>query len=532
MNLEPLMTRLLSLSLLLSFAGCRCAGASLGPLEDPKPASLPESGLLVDQPAEGETIDAQWVTVSGWVDRSRYAFVAVAGAPSSSFYATTGHAGVPTVPVMVRDDGRFVAARVPLQVGQTELLIIALTPEGTAGAQADRSVKSTTIGTPATILVTPPEGGRASLTVSFEPHTYTKVDNWQWDYDGDGHFDEEKLTGKYTFDEPGSYVVFARTRMNGRWVTTVAPVQVMGDDDITDQSTAVTNPRAVIVVPRKVDPMMSYQAGDAIEKSDPLSFTRAVLVADGDEVKEFDAHLKLVRTFIGLRAPEGAGQDFLGRTYVADTGNNRVVRFGADGLLDSSFADGGALTGVNGQPIVSPTTLLLENGWQQPDGGYEVEFTVATANGMWTCKQLDDCHLDPQKAQRLITTANAFGGRKDSPWFLLNGTLLRENDLLPQAPGDDALDAALGLISYNPWWVVLRPDGRLEEHFSKVSNTRVTRLGFPATALAVDGSADFVLYQRLGEDKSSRVTGPHVIYLAGPNRLERRVLPQMAEGLW
>jgi hypothetical protein len=169
------------------------------------------------------------------------------------------------------------------------------------------------------------------------------------------------------------------------------------------------------------------------------------------------------------------------------------------------------------------------DGWQLPDGGYNVEFTVATANGIWKCEEPLRCFGNEQKAQRLITT-NVVFGNFNNPWFLLDGRLLRDSDLSLRS-SDDALDAARGLNTYNPWWVELRPDGKLVEHFSTVGNTRTTRLGFAATAVAVDGSADFVLHQQLTET-SSRVTGPHVIYLAGPNRLERRILPQMGEGLW
>lgn len=525
--------RTLSLGWLVFAAGCRCGAPPLGPLEDVKPASLPDTGILVEQPADGATVDAEWVTVTGWVDRSRYAFVAVVGAPSPSFYAATGHMGVPSVPVMVRDDGRFIAPRVPLAVGKTDLLIIALTPEGTAGAQADRSVNSGSVFTPATLVVDPPEGGRAPLDVTFEPHAGVKVEAWQWDYDGDGHFDEEQAVGKHRYTQPGAWLVSARTRIGGQWVMTVAPVQVLGDDDITHQSSAVTAPRSVTVVPEHVDVLaLDEGAGDALLASDPMHFTRAVLVTDGDGVKVFDSQLHLVRTLTGgLHAPAGAAQDELGRTWVADTGNNRVVRFDANGALDLSFADAGSLTEVRGEPITSPTTVLVES-FTGLDGGLEVGFSLATGKGRVDCKGLGACSGPAGPiAERYLSTASAFGGTRDA-WFLQGGQLLRGDDLSVRSRGTDALDGARGTISSNPWWAVLHPDGRLEEHFSKVSNVRVTRLGFPATALAVDGSADYLLRYQLGDDASSRVTGPHVLYLAGPGHLERRVLPQMGEGLW
>ncbi len=522
----------LSLGLMVTLSSCRCAAPSLGPLEDTKPASLGDTGLVIDQPADGASVDAEWVTVSGWVDRSRYAFVAVVGAPSTTFYAPTGHSGIPSVPLSMRADGRFIAPRVPLAVGKTDLLIIAFTSEGTAAAQADRSVNSSSVRTPATMVVSPSEGGRAPLRVTFEPHAATKVENWQWDYDGDGRFDEEGLVGKHTYERAGSYLALARTRIDGQWVMAVAPIQVMGEDDITHQSTEVTSPRAVAVVPRKIDVMAAYQTpDDVLGASDPTSFTQAVLVADGDVVKVFDAELKLVRTLTGLRAPEGAAQDPLGRTYVADTGNNRLVRFLADGTLDSSFGDGGVLSEVRGERIAAPTSILVKSD-DQLDGGFKISLEVATSQGVIKCRGLPRCFPPTQEmARRLISTDSAFGGTGDS-WLLVGGKLLRSVDHEPLSKGDDVIDAARGLPTSNPWWVVLRPDGRLEERFSTVSNVRVTRLGFPATAIAVDGSAGYVLMSRLSDERSPRVTAPHVIYVAGPGRLERRVLPMMAEGLW
>ena len=95
--------------------------------------------------------------------------------------------------------------------------------------------------------------------------------------------------------------------------------------------------------------------------------------------------------------------------------------------------------------------------------------------------------------------------------------------------GTDALDAALDL-GPNPWWAVLKPNGRLEERYATPSNVRVTRLGFDATAIAGDATADAILGDRL--EREQRISSQHVIYIAGPGRLERRVLPRMAEGLW
>lgn len=525
--------------LLLGLSSCKCAKApSLGPLEDPRPASLGETGLLVEQPAEANGVTSKWVTVTGWVDRSRYAFVAVVGAPSTAFYAAGGHVGIPSVPVSLRDDGRFIAPRVPLEMGTTDVVVMALTSEGKVGPTVTRRLQVERLWTPATVTNSPSEGGRAPLTVSFEPHTDLAVLNWQWDYDGDGRFDEEGLTGKYTYREPGTYVVQARSLVDGQWVMAVTAVQVYADAEVTHQSSAVTNPRGIVIVPRPFSVLETFHPSDALATED-TAFTKEVLVLDGDVIKVFDAQLNLVKTLeAGFRSPGGAAADPFGRLYVADTGNHRIVRLLESGALDTAFADAGSLTTtVHGAPFVSPGSLHLRRGYAR-DGGISVELEFATANEMISCDgdQRGDgdpveCHAGSQRVSKLIRTKSFVGSSGD--WWLIDGTVYTHIDLSrPRSSGGDVIDAAPDLMDHNPWWVVLRPNGRLEERFSTDSNLRVSRLGFPATTIAVDGSADHILRDRLGDDFSYRVSGPHVIYVAGPGRIERRVLPLMAEGLW
>lgn len=520
--------------LLVVLPSCKCSKApSLGPLDDPRPTSLGETGLLVEQPQDGSTIDAEWVTVTGWVDRERYAFVAIVGAPNPAFYAAGGHVGVPSVPVGLRADGRFVAPRVPLDQGSNEVVVIAFTAEGKAGAQVTRTIQTARPVTPATVLASPSEGGQAPLTVTFEPHTSPPAANWQWDYDGDGRFDEESPTGKHTYEKPGSYLAQARTMIDGRWVTAVTSVQASASDEVTHQSTAVSNPRGIVVIAKQFDPVRIFTTADALA-TEPTAYTESVLVFDGDVIKVFDAELNLVRTLEGFRAPAGAGKDFYGRLYVADTGNNRVLRFLPDGGLDPTFGDGGILAeDSDGKPLVAPRSVLVDRSGLREDGGVPIDLHFVTEGGVVSIdcdrKPLEFSQGNEKGPEKLVRTDGAFGN--SSLWTLKEGTLFGF-DFRPRSSGGDVLDAAQGLLGHNPWWVVLRPGGRLEERFSSTSNVRVRQLGFPATAVAVDGSADRIIRSRLGDDVSPRVTGPHVLYVAGPGRLERRILPMMAEGLW
>jgi hypothetical protein len=114
--------------LLFAAAGCKCGhtslGPSLGPLKDPKPSDLGPTGLFIDQPKSGETITGSWVAVSGWIDPTKIEGLAVVGAASFDLYGPTGHGGIPSVPVALREDGHFLAPRVPLQDGATQIRVL------------------------------------------------------------------------------------------------------------------------------------------------------------------------------------------------------------------------------------------------------------------------------------------------------------------------------------------------------------------------------------------------------------------------
>src|SRR5438105_390556 len=107
-------------------SACSCAGkgsADAGtPTVDVPPASFGPSGIVVEQPADGDALTGAWVSVTGWLDPKRWRAAFVIGAPVRGYYAlSSGHGAVPTVPVRVRPDGRFVAPRVPLQDGPVSI---------------------------------------------------------------------------------------------------------------------------------------------------------------------------------------------------------------------------------------------------------------------------------------------------------------------------------------------------------------------------------------------------------------------------
>jgi len=110
--------------------------ASKPPPPETPPADLKEKGLVIDSPAEGATVKGRWTTVSGWVDPKVVVFVAVSGAPVDGFYLPTGHMGIPMVFSVQSRNGRFIAPRVPVQDGETKLVLLPFLQGGGGIAQA------------------------------------------------------------------------------------------------------------------------------------------------------------------------------------------------------------------------------------------------------------------------------------------------------------------------------------------------------------------------------------------------------------
>lgn len=145
--------RLQFFAVLAVFAsGCTCSK----PVVEKPPDDIASKGIVIDQPAEGAKVTGAWVSVSGWVAPEFVQHVAALGAPVEGFYEPTGHVGVPSVPVIVRKDGRFFAPRVPLQAGDVELKLIPFAKGGESFETVTRKVTaSQTSVVPATLVIEP-----------------------------------------------------------------------------------------------------------------------------------------------------------------------------------------------------------------------------------------------------------------------------------------------------------------------------------------------------------------------------------------
>ncbi len=224
------------------------------------------------------------------------------------------------------------------------MVVIPLTTDGPGMAVRLHVTAAQTGVAPATLVATP-SFARPGEPVALEAKSVKPAASWQWDYDGDGTFDEEAAGSVYHAYDEGRYAVIARTRIDGRWVYAVAPLAEFGDPPITHSTNQVGEPRAITMVSARL-----------ATADDELVGTRHVLVADGDRVEVFDAKLALLRTLTGLSHPAGAAEDAAGRFYVADTGANRVVRFLPDGTVDATFADARSFRGA-GTPLTAPAAV-------------------------------------------------------------------------------------------------------------------------------------------------------------------------------
>jgi hypothetical protein len=517
--------------------GCGCGDNPLGPLEDPKPADLGAQGIFIEQPNEGDSLTGQWVAVTGWLDPAKYDFVLVTGAPRAGFYSPTGHIGLGTVPVMLRDDGRFIAPRVPLADGNTELRLIAFSKD-VAAADLKRNVTATgTSDAPATLVVEPP-GGAPPLTVKLSAHAATRAADWQWDFEGDARFDEQAATTTHTYAE-GTHVVVARTRVDGRMVYALSPVMVNAPG--TSGATGVVGPEPLKVV---VVPVASSDL-----PPDETSGTRYVLVAEPDRVRVLDGQLHELASLTGLQNPNGMAADAQGRIYVSDTGHDRIVRYTPQWALDSTFGDGGTFTGPDGDALKAPGALslheeleVLEDGgvsysgkWNLvvlEQGGRQLSFSDVSFWGqnLHPFSLPLDSTLKPSDFVRSIGPL----ARPMDAWFLAGGTLympgLSHPTEAPAVTGLRAFTAASDLSS--PYWAALDGSGDLHEWFMSKGNHRFTDLGFDARALAVDPEATRFLEAKRREsgDDDTWTFGPAVLIIAGPNHIERYTVPAFVGG--
>lgn len=318
--------RLLSFLTVLTVAGCGACKST--PPADVAPKDLAAKGVVLDGPEEGAAVRGRWISVSGWFDPTEIAFVSVVGAPVDGFYEPTGHVGIPSVTVTFRKDGRFFAPRVPVAEGSNRITVIALSRQMRPLAPIHRSVTASDVTSVPVTVVADPQQGKPGVAVRLRASIGTAAARtWQWDFDGDGTFDEESAEANHAWSNPGRYLVVARTQLDGAWVYGTTRFAVTADAAVLHSTHEVQSPSALRVFP--------------INLRERPQFVAAI---DGQTVKVFDADLKLLRTLQGLTNPIDVFIDDEGRATILDPGANAIARFDVSGALDPTFGANGRLT--------------------------------------------------------------------------------------------------------------------------------------------------------------------------------------------
>lgn len=344
-------------------AGCGCPKKVPG--ETP-PSNLADEGLVLDKLDDGARVEGRWISVSGWFDPAEVAMVAVLGASVDGFYESGGHVGVPSVFLTMRKDGRFVAPRVPVVDGENRISVVAISRQGRALSPIKRTVTASNVEKIPATLVAQPEKGIPGQPVKLRATTGTVGErSWQWDYDGDGTFDEEAAEPTHTWANPGRFNIVARTQVDGAWVYAVAGFTVAAEAKVIFSTAEVSNPSVLRV----------WGGADTGEPP-----TRVVAI-DGNEVKLFDARLSLVRTLRGLSKPVdlvALGNDIV----VLDRGADELVRFDEGGNLVTRFGTNGRWKPARAGALTEALSVVSITGYAQEElsfefpsgGGYAVSF--------------------------------------------------------------------------------------------------------------------------------------------------------------
>lgn len=504
-----------------------------------------EPGVLVEQPKDGEKLEGKWVAVSGTFDPARYRFIAVVGATETpdamQFYAPTGHVGIPTVPVW-HGEGRFFAPRVPLNEGATEIHILAFSARPEAQMQADDIVIKVTgsrISVEPIAVTAKLSGENPPATATLSATAPGTAEDWEWDLDGDGTFEAKGREQRRAYGA-GDHAALARARAGGRWVYGLTQFLVSVPSTV-HETAVIGAPRAIAVIPHRSLPLW-------FNPPDAYALTRYVLVAEKNQVVVFDARLKKLGVLSGLVDPTGMTADERGRVYVAETGKNRVVRFTAfpNPKLDRTWADGGSYTGPPGEALRRPVSISYDRNlrWAE-DGGTEFD-------DRWSMEVLEeegravtfDAELDRWQAQAFpyqrldsklpprdfYRPTGPTGEPESNTWFSSGGKLYRPHHTEP-APQVNGLR---GYTASDHYWAVLDSERTLHEWYAWGSlRHRTTRLTFDARVLAIDAGGTAYLKKKhnegRGRDRYGHF-GPAVLYLAGPGRIERRVVPVFEQG--
>jgi len=485
------MKRALTITLLCCLSACGACSSKKKPAPDTPPADLKEKGLVIDSPAEGATVTGAWVAVSGWYDASVVKFVGVSGAPVDGFYGPTGHIGVPTVFVVMQPNGRFIAPRVPVQEGENTLTVLPFLEGGAVAQAVERKVTGTDVKTiPATVVADPPQA-TPGTSVKFRASTGDDAEHtWQWDFDGDGVFDDESTAPSHTFDNPGRFAVMARTKVGDAWVYGFTAYTVGKDPKVLLSTTEVTRPTRLAL----------FTKGDVgfSESKQP----DVVAAVDGDAVRVFDGALKPKFVISGLSAPKDVDFDDDGRIYVLESGADRISRYLPDGTLDASFAQGGHLAPpkagdfANGLELdmtqsIGVVGVVLPSfhsvGWRDDTD----TFTVQDA-GTFDSDNDVDCP--------------SFKGATFTRYNVANGKICWGRQVI-SIPGASVVDGAAGRDPVIGDFWLLDDAGAVHLYrFSGSVSVGKWTLEYPITAIAI------------GTDDR--------LYVAGQGRLEVRDLPR------
>jgi len=450
--------------------------------------------MVIEQPLDGETIQGQWVSVSGWVEPNAVKAVLVVGAPIEGLYLPTGHVGVPTVEVTLAADGRFIAPRVPLQEGATELTLL---PLGASGA-VFTPVKLNVFGAqtsliPATLVAAPPQT-EPGKPVVLRASTGTKDRvNWQWDFEGDGVFEEEGTSAKHAYPVAGNFAPLARTRVNGRWVYARGKVQVGNEPAVLLATTEVDDPHQLVAI--------------LTDRRAATQTLKYVLAIDKTAVRVFGPDLKSIAVISGLDRPGGAWVDPQGRFLVLEAGRQRIGRYLANGTLDPAFATAGYFTGTADRPLANATSLGCH---QVLMGGKQVGYRPK--DDAWAEVEAfeEDWKLsDALKAEAKVVVTAEVCPLYSGPMYLVNGQVARRNivnAIENLASPKSAIAVSGGLASYADDYVVVDAAGAVI-FYRDGSESSTWKLGYPVHAVAINPEGQ--------------------TYVAGPGHLELRDFPRV-----
>jgi hypothetical protein len=348
---------------------------------------------------------------------------------------------------------------------------------------------------PMTVAATP-EGGNAPLDVQWRAALASGAGSVQWDFDGDGVFDAEGQSAKHTYSQPGQYWVMARTQVDGRWLYGVGRIAVTEDATVTQEAAIGANAHLLTVV--------NAFPGTA-GTTDDFADTMAVLLATDRGIEIFDAKLQPVRTLSVSGPVRGLAEDNFGRVYVA--GDHKVVRYLADGTLDSSFGRGaGAFAPDGGFTQLSAFCLDSHIDARADGGAGEMTSALALDNGtLLFCTGRAKCSparahaAGPLVSLRCIDDCGGMGeGLATTASGAVIDSVMNPMTLLGTSGLSDVATCGYAL---SPYYVGVGPGGQFTEWRLLPIPTRKSKLPFTATTVACDPDATIVLTRNLPEPR-------------------------------